>query len=352
MSKIALINDIHFGIRNDNILFLSNQLEYWTENLIPRLVKDGITDLIVLGDLFDRRKYINFLTLHTVKQEIFNKLEELGINIHILVGNHDTYYKSTNDVNSPELLLAEYDNIMVYTKASLINIDGVDIGLIPWINEQNHDETMQFLMDVKTDIIMGHFEINGFMMYKNSIACYDGVDKSLFDRFKVVYSGHYHEASQNKQIKYLGAPSQYTWSDVDCVRGWHIFDVESHELELVENHNTLFNKVVYNESVDLMEYDFTVFSNKMVRLLVGDKPDRNNFELFVEKIRQANPYEFDVVDNTVNLYVDGDEISQEDIDNEDTVLIVKSYIDASNTDLDKDRLKHMFETLHNDVVNS
>ena len=351
MSKVALINDVHIGVRNDSILFLSNQIEYWTKLFFPTLEQQGITDLIILGDLFDRRKYINFMSLYQANEHFFSVLEERRINVHILVGNHDTYFKSTNDVNSPELLLSGFSNIKVYTSASLIQIDGVNIGLIPWINEANAQETMKFLTDVKSDIIMGHFEINGFMMHKNSIACYDGIDKSLFERFDIVYSGHYHEASNQANISYLGAPSQYTWADADCVRGFHLFDVKTQALELIENPHTIFQKLVYNESVDLMNYDFTQFENKIVRLLVGDKPDKNNFELFIEKIRQANPYEFDVVDNTMNLYVDGEQISQEDIDNEDTIVIVNSYIDASNTDLDKQRLKGMFEGLHNQVMN-
>lgn len=352
MAKVALINDVHIGVRNDSILFLANQVEYWTELFFPTLTEQGITDLIILGDLFDRRKYINFLSLYQSNVHFFDVLQELGINVHILVGNHDTYYKTTNQVNSPELLLQGYDNIKIYIDATLINIDGVDIGLIPWINESNGQDTMKFLTEVNTDIIMGHFEINGFVMHKNSIACYDGIDKSLFERFKTVFSGHYHEKSQQTNITYLGAPSQYTWADADCIRGFHLFDPSTHVLELVENPHTIFHKIVYNESIDLMNYDFTQYKDKIVRLLVGDKPDRDNFELFVEKIRQANPHEFDVVDNTINLYVASGDMDQNDIDNEDTIKIVNGYIDASNTDLNKTRLKGMFESLHAQVINS
>ena len=43
-------------------------------------------------------------------------MNERGITMDLIIGNHDTYYKNTNDVNSPELLLYNQPNVNVITE--------------------------------------------------------------------------------------------------------------------------------------------------------------------------------------------------------------------------------------------
>ena len=87
--------------------------KFYDETFFPAIDAAGINTLLILGDTFDRRKYINFYSLQRAKKMFFEKLADRGIKVHMLVGNHDTYYKNTNDVNSPRLVLEEYDNINI-----------------------------------------------------------------------------------------------------------------------------------------------------------------------------------------------------------------------------------------------
>ena len=41
--------------------------------------------------------------------------------VHLITGNHDCYFKNTNDTNSPDLLL-DYENIKTYSNATEINV--------------------------------------------------------------------------------------------------------------------------------------------------------------------------------------------------------------------------------------
>ena len=51
--KIALLNDTHFGCRNDSPAFMKYQNRFYEELFFPYLVYNNITTLIHLGDVVD-----------------------------------------------------------------------------------------------------------------------------------------------------------------------------------------------------------------------------------------------------------------------------------------------------------
>ena len=57
--KIALITDTHFGARNDSLLFLDFFRKFYENIFFPTLKERGIKEIIHLGDVVDRRKFIN-----------------------------------------------------------------------------------------------------------------------------------------------------------------------------------------------------------------------------------------------------------------------------------------------------
>ena len=85
--------------------------------------KEEIKTLLILGDTFDRRKYVNFFSLKRSKEMFFNPLAEMDIKVHMLAGNHDTYFKNTNNVNSVDLLLGEYPNINIIDSPQTIHLN-------------------------------------------------------------------------------------------------------------------------------------------------------------------------------------------------------------------------------------
>lgn len=60
---IALLGDTHFGMRNDSLDFHHLYEKFYTNVFFPKLKENGIKTIVQVGDLFDRRKYINFNTL-------------------------------------------------------------------------------------------------------------------------------------------------------------------------------------------------------------------------------------------------------------------------------------------------
>ena len=112
MSKIAIVTDIHFGARNDNQRVADFQEKFFSEVFFPYIDKHNITIVADLGDTFDRRKFVNFYSLDRAKKMFFTPLKERGIELHVLVGNHDSFYKNTIELNSINLLAEHYHNIV------------------------------------------------------------------------------------------------------------------------------------------------------------------------------------------------------------------------------------------------
>lgn len=244
--KIAIITDQHFGARNDSIAFLDFYEKFYENTFFPTLDSAGITTVLVLGDTFDRRKYVNFYALDRAKKMFFDKLEERGIAVHMLAGNHDTYFKNTNDVNSPDLLLREYSNINVIDHPTTITVDGTDICMMPWICSENYQASLDEMKTTKSEICMGHFEISGFAMYRG-MESHEGMDKTIFDKFDMVFSGHYHHRSDDGHIYYLGNPYELTWQDFNDPRGFHLFDTATRKLEFITNPYTMFARIEYDD---------------------------------------------------------------------------------------------------------
>ncbi len=59
----------------------------------------GITKILHLGDILDRRKYINFVTANRLRMDFMEPLQQKGFSIDHIIGNHDVYYKDTNTVS-------------------------------------------------------------------------------------------------------------------------------------------------------------------------------------------------------------------------------------------------------------
>jgi DNA repair exonuclease SbcCD nuclease subunit len=346
--KVAIITDQHFGARNDSIAFLDFFEKFYDNIFFPALDKNSINTVLILGDTFDRRKYVNFYALDRAKKMFFNKLNERGITVHMLAGNHDTYFKNTNDVNSPDLLLKEYPNINVIDSPTTITVDGTDICMMPWICPDNYQQSMDEMRNTKADICMGHFEIAGFSMYRG-MESHDGMDKSIFDKFDVVFSGHYHHRSDDGHIYYLGNPYELTWQDFNDPRGFHLFDTDARRLEFVPNTYTMFARIEYDdkekEPVDL---DALALKDCYVKLIVKNKTDFYKFDRFVQKLYNKGCHEIKIVED-MSEFEDG-EVGEE-INLEDTVSVLSHYIDSVQTDIDKERIKTYMRTLYTEAVN-
>lgn len=352
--KLALIADTHWGVRNDNQLFMDNTKRFLDDVFFPTLLSNNINHVIHLGDIVDRRKYVNFLTAKRLREDFLEPLENKKINLDIIAGNHDVYYKNTNEVNAlEEVINGRYHNVNIYTQATtIIQEDGTPILYVPWINNENRDATLNEIRSTKSQIVLGHLELAGFQMYSGSMVSH-GDDPDLFGRFHVVCSGHYHHKSTSGNIHYLGSHGQFTWSDYEDPRGFHIFDTETEQLTFVRNPYNIFKKVWYNDTdktiKQIMEHDFTQYNKTIVKVIVTNKNNPYMFDKFIEAIEQSQPHDMQVVEDHLNLNLEEDS----DIVNEaeSTIEIFKKYIDqATVTGISKEKLQTTIEDLYNEAL--
>ncbi len=158
--KVAIITDTHYGARKGS-KYLHDYFELFYKNVFfPSLEEHGIDTVVHMGDIFDSRKSIDLQSLEWSKRVVFEPLKKYKV--YAITGNHDCYFKNTNYVNSPELLLQDYPNIKVYSKATEIKVDKLKILMLPWICSENYKETVDKIGSSKSKVAMGHLELNGF----------------------------------------------------------------------------------------------------------------------------------------------------------------------------------------------
>ena len=109
----------------------------------------------------------------------FDVLAEREINVHMLAGNHDTYFKNTNDVNSVGLLMQEYKNIHVIDSPQNIFVGDHEICMVPWICPENYEQSIETIKNTEAKICCGHFEIQGFAMYRG-MPSEEGLERGIF----------------------------------------------------------------------------------------------------------------------------------------------------------------------------
>ena len=346
--QIAVINDSHFGVRNDAAVILQHQRKFFEEQFFPYLEKNNIDTILHLGDLFDRRKYVNYKTLQQVQHFFFDYLYQNDIKMYIIAGNHDVYYKDTNDVNSLRLIANQYPNIYVIDHSpEVLTFDQIDIGCVPWICKENQDQCYQFLQETDVDIIAGHFEICGFE-FMPGIKNHEGQTKKQFSQFEQVWSGHFHHKSTRDNIYYLGAQYELTWSDVDQRKGFHVFDTKTQKLTYKRNKDQLFYKLTYDDNqTDYTNYDVSHLEDKFVKVIVENKSNHFMFDQFIDSIQNVNPFDLTIVEEPQNL----DEDEQYDINQtQDTMTILENYVDSMDVEADKSRLKSIVRELHSEAL--
>ena len=346
--KLAILNDTHCGIRNSSDIFLDNAEKFYTDVFFPYLLEHNIKHIVHLGDYYDNRKFINFRALNRNRDHFLKPLREHGITMDIICGNHDTFYKNTSELNSLKELLGHYMNeVTIIQKPTVMDYDGLKMGLVPWIDDANEKESMDFLANCKADIIGGHFDIIGYEMMQG-IKCEHGLSRDLFKRFEAVYSGHFHTKSTQDNITYLGSQMEFFWNDAHDKKYFHILDTNTRELTAVHNPNTLHYRIRYDDtSTDYLHYDLSGVDNHFVKVQVMHKSDQFTFDKFLDRLNNRSTLEVKIAENFKEFV--GNNVDDEDISVEDTAVLLDSYIDAVDTDLDKNTIKKQMSELMNEA---
>jgi len=341
--KVAIITDQHFGARKNSKLFHDYFLKFYNDVFFPTLEREGITTIIDMGDTFDSRKGIDFSALSWAKNNYYDRLCDMGVEVHTIVGNHTAYYKNTNEVNAVDLLLREYQNVIVYSEPTEVLLDKLKVLFIPWINAENFEDTVNAIKVSTSSCAMGHLELNGFRAHRGHVM-EDGMDCKLFEKFKRVFSGHYHTRSDDGRIFYLGNPYEMFWNDVNDTRGFHIFDTETLEKTPINNPYRMFYNIYY-EDTDYRLFDSREYDEKIVKVIVRTKTNSSKFEKFIDKLYTSGVHELKVVEN----FQLEEKEDFEAFESEDTLSILNRYIEESETNLEKSTVQKIIQDVYQEA---
>lgn len=321
--KVCLITDTHYGVRNDNVAFLEANKRFLDQVFFPTLDDRKINEVYHLGDLVDRRKSINTYTAHRLMSDFLEPLHWRSIDLHVIAGNHDTYHKNTNEINSLFVLLRDYPSFHWYIEPTEVR----NILLLPWICADNREHSLDVIKNSEARWCFGHLELAGYQMYRGVVNEH-GDNKELFSGYERVFTGHFHHKSSAGNITYLGSHGQFTWSDYGDRRGFHIFDLETGDLEFIENPETMFVKLVYDEEGETVLYnegsDLTGVRDKYVKVVVRAKKNHTKFDKMMKVLQEQQPLDIQIVDEAFN--VDATEVIDATVNVEDTLTIFKQQI--------------------------
>ena len=337
--KVAILTDTHFGVRKGNQVFHDYFEKFYSEIFFPYLDKHGIDTVIHLGDVFDVRKGIDYWSLDWAKRVVFTPLQDRGITTHIIVGNHDIFYKQSLKINSPGLNLTEYTNIITYDEPKTVHIKGEKVFMVPWICEDNAQEFSEEIAYSDAKICMGHLELAGFYANKD-YQCQHGTDAKIFNHFETVFSGHFHKKSTRGNVTYLGNTYQLYWNDEGETRGFHIFDMKTQELEFIENTNQMFHKLYYNEKESKL-INHHKFGGTYVKIIVEEKSTPARLSKLVDNLYSAGVHDVKIIEK-MDLGIDVDE----EIEAEDTLTTLTNYVNAMEVEINKENVINIFKSLY------
>jgi hypothetical protein len=344
MSRVVILTDLHFGFKRQSAVFHDYFLKFYNDVFFPFLEKNNITTVVDMGDTFDNRKTLDLTTIEWAKTNFYDRLESMNIGLHTLVGNHTTYYRNTNRINTPELLLSQYSNIQTYSSPTVVELDGLSVLMIPWINSENEKETLDLIATTKAKVAMGHLELNGFYVNRGT-AMEEGRDADIFSKFKKVFTGHYHTRSDNGTVFYIGNPYEMFFNDSGDSRGFVVFDTETLKHAYVNNPYSLFDYVYY-EDTDIESFDFEKYAGKIIKVIVRTKSDNVLFDQFISNFYSIGVADLKIIENY------SQQKEQEfdfQLENEDTFSLIQRFVDESEIDLNKDKLKLILSEIHKEA---
>ncbi|WP_298751866.1 metallophosphoesterase [uncultured Arcobacter sp.] len=333
--KIGIISDLHLG-ESEAIDFLEYQYKSMVFYL-EELKKRDISTIVFLGDFLDDRKKITFITLQFIQQKIIPLLSDF--NVYILRGNHDIYYKNSDDVCGLDLLFSDIPNFTIPDRTAELVINNKTYLFINWINSENYDDTVKTIKKSKADIAFGHLELANFEMIKGMLCKHDQIDRKLLSKFHKVYSGHFHIGATDKNICYVDTPIQHDFNDVNEEKGIIIIDDESYDEEKIINPYIKYRKIIVNDESDLDDIE----QNQYIKLYINN----NDKKIQKKIINLTDLPKLSIIDNT---YQASEDIEM-DVSNLDTVAIWNEYLALADdiTDNDTEEMNQIFYEAYKEV---
>lgn len=361
---IAFITDTHFGSRSFNKSLFEMQMQFFEKQLFPFLLKNGVKDVVHTGDCFHNRNIVDWYIFNGVKKRFFKWFEDNDIRLHLLVGNHCSYYKSTIETNSLTETTKEFSRVKVYDTPETTKIGPYTFHFMPWIV----DESKVTFPDA--DVLCGHFDVSGLQLMRG-IYSTDGYAIDTFKKYKIVASGHYHITSKRSNFYMVGTQYQTGWGDYCIDKGFYTLD-DSFGMKYHQNTvSPRFVKIFYTEAGDEVKIKvvgergekprdaskddlLSVVRKNYCKLVVEKVLDQAAFESFFTslQLKSRDGFKIEIVDaNEVIESFDFEELEEKIRDESDTLEVMHSFVAGMTLDetISKDIVTNLLSQLYREA---
>ena len=290
--------------------------------MIARLNKEGIDNIVFLGDFFHNRSTISVDTLN-VTSRFLDKFK--NFTLHMILGNHDLYYDKIYDVSAVNIFDG-YPNIRVYKTPTHVKFGSLDTLMCGWGYDPLQDSA---------DVLFTHAEINVFKFNKKLGACNSDLKCSdLLDRYNTVFSGHFHlrqiKEYERGVVRYVGNPFQMDYSDEGTPKGFDIWDTETNECEFIENTTSpTFVRYKLSDMVECKAYDKLKeqIRNSYFKLIIDKNITLSDLNELMTLVNLCEP-------RTASFEWENGQSFSQNIDEEDFVMddfelssVISKYVD-------------------------
>ncbi len=267
--RVWFITDTHLGVRNNSNEWIDSIREYFFDWFFP-LVRENYQPgdvLFHLGDFFDSRQSINLKVLN-LGIEVAEELSAIFKDgVYIIVGNHDIWGKTSNEVNSLKSI-KWIPGINILEEPLSMRILDKSFLLMPW--RKDHEAESEFLeSSAPHDVLCCHADIRG-LKFNKFTRVETGASLDEFEKFRRVYSGHIHYAQKAGNINMLGSPYEITRSDMDNVKGITLLNVSDlKETFFANDFSPKFKRLYFNDILESTPEDLEpIFNNNFVDIMI------------------------------------------------------------------------------------
>lgn len=256
MSKVVIISDTHLHAYSGSPVDAEGgnarlgDVVAAMDAALATAISVGAVAIVHAGDLFHDRKGVRHEVLHRAGEWV-DRVHSAGIDLHILVGNHDL----SEDCRTfgPRVLSGR---VRVYSKPTLVEIGGVAYGFSPYATDPEAVRRDYALLAKKgCECVIGHLGI-GDPRFANCVPVdyevpgrisLDDLSPESFDR---IFLGHYHLRQRlTDRVMYIGSPLQLSFGETCHEKGWLVFDHDTGEVREIVNDSSPEYHVVTDISV-------------------------------------------------------------------------------------------------------
>jgi DNA repair exonuclease SbcCD nuclease subunit len=226
-NKLALTTDLHLGRKNNSEIHNKDCIQYIDWFCANVKADPEIDGVVFLGDWHEHRAAINGATLK-YSYTAAKKLNDLGLPVFFIIGNHDLYNRNNRDVYTTNPFDSLENFHLVHEEPLVLPENST--AIFPYLFENEYHTVLPEYAS-KYDVLFGHFEFKGFVLTGETRVHEHGPDHKVFSHPKRIFSGHFHKRQETDNVVYIGNAFPGDFGDAnDFKRGMATYEFDTDEL--------------------------------------------------------------------------------------------------------------------------